>query len=86
MLLSPQASARMATCPRCRGHLTDNHRCPRRPALVAAEMTLSAIAGGMLGLLIVALIDPAGRLTLLDTAVITIGVFGGMGLDRLLRG
>ena len=76
----------MSTCPRCRGHLTDTHRCPRRPALVAAEITMAAIAGGLVALLIVALIDPQGQLTHVDTVAVTVGVFGGIGLDRLIRG
>jgi hypothetical protein len=76
----------MATCPRCHGHLTDTHRCPRRPAKVAAEITLAAFAGGLLALVVVALIDPGGELTHIDTAAIAVGVFGGIGLDRLLRG
>ena len=76
----------MATCPRCRGHLTDHHRCPRRPTRVAVELTLAAIAGGLVALLVVALIDPNGQLTQIDTAAVTVGVFGGIGLDRLLRG
>lgn len=50
------------------------------------ELTLAAIAGGLVALLVVALIDPNGQLTRIDTAAITVGVFGGIGLDRLLRG
>jgi hypothetical protein len=76
----------MATCPRCRGHLTDTHRCPRRPWRVAAEVTLAALAGGLAALLVVALVDPGGQLTHIDTAAITVGLFAGIGLDRLLRG
>ena len=76
----------MATCPRCRGHLSDHHRCPRRPLRVAVELAFAAIAGGLLALLVIALIDPAGQMTHIDTAAVTVGVFGGIGLDRLLRG
>jgi hypothetical protein len=76
----------MATCPRCRGHLTDTHRCPRRPGLKAVEIAAAAIAGGLLALVLVALIDPRGQLTYIDTAAVTIGAFVGIGLDRLLRG
>jgi hypothetical protein len=76
----------MATCPRCHGHLTDNHRCPRRRGRVAAEITLAAIGGGLAALIVVALVDPGAQLTHIDTAAITVGVFGGIGLDRLLRG
>ena len=51
----------MATCPRCKGHLTDNHRCPRRSYFVAAEVIVAAVAGGAAGLLLVILFDPSGR-------------------------
>jgi uncharacterized paraquat-inducible protein A len=88
VLLSVPArfGACMATCPRCRGHLTDSHRCPRRPTVVAAEITLAALAGGLVALLGVALVDPHGQFTHIDTAVVTIGLFAGIGLDRLIRG
>jgi hypothetical protein len=44
------------------------------------------VAGALVGLLIVALVDPHGRMTHVDTIVVTVGVFAGIGLDRLLRG
>lgn len=75
----------MATCPRCRGHLTDTHRCPRRPGRVVAEMVAAGIAGALVAFAAVALIDPQGRFTHIDTVVITVGLFGGIGLDRLFR-
>jgi len=50
------------------------------------ELTLAAIAGGLLALLVVALIDPGAQLTHIDTAAVSVGVLGGIGLDRLLRG
>ena len=76
----------MATCPRCRGHLTDTHRCPRRRTVVAAEIALAALAGAVVALLVVALVDPHGQMTHIDTVAVTVGVFAGIGLDRLLRG
>jgi uncharacterized paraquat-inducible protein A len=76
----------MATCPRCHGHLTHTHRSPRRRGKVAAEITLAALAGGLAALLVVALVDPRGEFTYLGPTAVTIGVFGGVGLDRLLRG
>ena len=76
----------MATCPRCHGHLTDTHRCPRRRGKLAAEITFAALAGGLAALLLVALVDPGSELTYIGPTAITIGVFGGIGLDRLLRG
>ena len=86
MLSSPVCCVCMATCPRCRGHLTDTHRCPRRRWLVAAEISLAALAGGLAALIVVALIDPAGQWTHIDAAAITVGGLSGIGLDRLLRG
>jgi hypothetical protein len=53
---------------------------------VAVELTLAAIAGGVVALLVIALIDPGGQLAHIDTAAVTVGVFGGIGLDRFLRG
>lgn len=76
----------MATCPRCRGHLTDNHRCPRRPGRVAAEIILAALAGGLVAPAVVALFDPADQLTHIDLAAVAVGIFVGIGVDRLLRG
>jgi hypothetical protein len=36
--------------------------------------------------LAVAFVDPHGQLTHFDTVAVAVGVFGGIGLDRLLRG
>jgi len=74
----------MATCPRCKGHLTDNHRCPRSPTRMAFEMTLAAIAGGFTALLIFSLIDPRGQLAM-DAVWLVGGGLAGIGLDRWLR-
>lgn len=76
----------MATCPRCHGHLTENHRCRRRRTRVAAEITLAALAGGLVALLVLSLVDPGGELTHIGPTAVTVGVFGGIGLDRLRRG
>jgi hypothetical protein len=37
-------------------------------------------------LLVVSLVDPGGELTYIGPTAVTSGVFGGIGLDRLLRG
>jgi hypothetical protein len=40
----------MATCPRCFGALTENHRCPRRSIVSAVVDALSTVGiGGLLG-------------------------------------
>lgn len=75
----------MATCPRCKGHLTDSHRCPRRPIVVAAEITLAGIAGAAAGLFVAAVTVPQGRLGV-DLSALLVGALGGIGLDRYFRG
>lgn len=75
----------MATCPHCRGHLTDTHRCPRRPRRVLLELVASALAGGVAALLLVALIDPKNELAHLDRVAGVGGLFAGAGLDWLVR-
>jgi hypothetical protein len=74
----------MATCPRCKGHLTDNHRCPRSPARKTFETILAALAGGFGALLFISLIDPHGQLTL-DAVLLVGGALAGVGLDRWFR-
>ena len=76
----------MATCPRCKGHLTDSHRCPRRTHLVALEVIASGIAGAFAGLLLVAIFDPLGQITDVDTISLVVGALVGIGLNRALRG
>lgn len=76
----------MATCPRCKGHLTDWHRCPRRPVLVALEVALAAIAGGFAGLLIVSLFDLHGQIGDTDTLFVVLGAaVVGVAVNRLFR-
>jgi hypothetical protein len=76
----------MATCPRCKGHLTDSHKCPRRPAIVAAEIIAAGLAGGFVGLLLVALFDRAGQITDTDYSISVItGALLAIGLRRTLR-
>ena len=67
----------MATCPNCKGHLTDGHRCPKRPVFVAAEIIASGLAGGVAGLLLFALFtsrDDMDALGILGGAAIGIWI------------
>ena len=77
--------SRMATCPRCKGHLTDSHRCPRRPLVVATELTLAGLAGALVAWFLVALTVPQGRLVI-DLSAMLIGALAGIGFDRYVRG
>ena len=75
----------MATCPRCKRHLTDSHRCPRHPLIVGAELTLAGLAGAFVALVVVALTVPQGRL-IVDLTAMLVGALGGIGVDRYFRG
>jgi hypothetical protein len=75
----------MSTCPHCKGHLTDGHRCPRRRSLVVAEIIASAIAGGLGGLLLLAVADPRGQITDMDGLAIAVGMLVAVGINRFVR-
>ena len=53
---------------------------------MAAQIILPGLAGALVALVLVALIDPDGRLPHLLAAALAVGIFGGIGLDRLIRG
>ena len=75
----------MATCPRCKGHLTDGHRCPRRPVFVFAEVLACAIAGALLSFALLAAFDPHNQAGDLDVVAITLGALAAVGVNRVLR-
>lgn len=75
----------MATCPHCKGHLTDGHRCPRRRWLVAAEIAACAIAGGIGSLLLLAFFDPFHQAMDLDMVAAVAGAIVAVGINRMLR-
>jgi hypothetical protein len=72
----------MATCPHCKGHLTDGHRCPRRPAYVVAEIIACGLAGALAGLLLLALFNSRDDMD-------AIGIIGGaavaIAINRVIR-
>jgi hypothetical protein len=76
----------MATCPRCKGHLIDSHRCPRRPLVVGIELAATALVGGLAGWVLVVAFDPRGQMTDLDTISAIGGALIAVGLNRALRG
>ena len=75
----------MATCPHCKGHLTDGHRCPNRRARVVAEIAACAIGGGIASLLLLAFFDPFHQATDLDAIAILAGALAAVGINRILR-
>ncbi len=76
----------MATCPRCKGHLTDGHRCRKRRVFVVAEIAASAILGGLAGWMLLAAFDPRGQAVDMDLVAIVAGALVAIGINRFLRG
>ena len=75
----------LATCPHCKGHLTDGHRCPRRRSFVIVEIAASFIVGGVAGLLLLAAFDPRGQVTDMDAIAFMAGAFVAVGINRFVR-
>jgi hypothetical protein len=61
----------MATCPRCMGALTENHRCPRGRFSKITDAFSTVVIGGVLGGVIpFVLVDqPAGALVIAAAAL-----------------
>jgi hypothetical protein len=61
----------MATCPRCLGALTENHRCPRGRFSRLSDALVTLGAGGVLGALLVYLLEdrPSTALLLASAAL-----------------
>jgi hypothetical protein len=75
----------MATCPRCKGPLTDGHRCPKRRSLVALELTASALAGGLASWLLLVAFDPFQQIADMDVISIVAGALAGIAINRFIR-
>jgi hypothetical protein len=61
----------MATCPRCLGALTENHRCPRGRFSRLSDALVTLAAGGLVGALLVFLAEdrPSTALLLASAAL-----------------
>jgi hypothetical protein len=61
----------MATCPRCMGPLTEDHRCPRGRFSRVTDALTTVTIGGLLGALLVFAVEenPAGSLVLAASAL-----------------
>jgi hypothetical protein len=54
--------------------------------MVAVEIVAAALVGGFVGLLLVALFDPRGQLTDVDTISVIGGALIAVGIHRAFRG
>ncbi len=75
----------MATCPRCRGHLKDGHRCPRSRISVGAEIGGTGLLGGLAGLVLLAAFDRGGVAADMDMMAFASGALILVGLHRIVR-
>lgn len=75
----------MATCPRCKGPLTENHRCPRRPLAEALEAIGVSVGGGLAALAILALFETSQTVGYLDLGVFIVGSLLARGIHVYLR-
>jgi hypothetical protein len=75
----------VATCPRCKGPLTETHQCPRRPVAEALWAIGISIAGGLSVFVIFSLIDTQQRYAHLDPWVFLIGCLAARGIQIYLR-
>lgn len=73
----------MATCPRCRGHLTDGHTCPRTRTAIGFELVVTALAGGLSAIVFLAVFDPQQVTADLDGLVFTAGALFALGVHQL---
>ena len=73
LLTSPRAPSNrlMATCPKCLGPLTDNHKCPRGPLSRLSDALATTAIGALAGWVLVLMIDEraAGALILAAAAL-----------------
>ena len=73
----------MATCPRCHGHLTDGHKCPRSRGSIVFELLITALAGGLSAIAFVAIFDPHQMTVDLDGFVFGAGALFALGVHQL---
>ncbi len=61
----------MATCPRCFGALTENHKCPKGPLSRVTEALFTVGVGGLIGAVLSYVIDerPVPALVLASAAL-----------------
>lgn len=76
----------MATCPRCRGHLTDTHRCPKGRLRGALETGAVGLGGGLGGLIVLALLDAGGAARDLEGMAFVAGSLLALGAHAMVRG
>ena len=67
----------MATCPKCMGALTENHRCPRGPFSRISESLSTVAIGSVIGALLCYVIDDRPPAALIVAAAALGAVLAG---------
>ena len=73
----------MSTCPKCHGHLTEGHRCPRTRRSVVIELAATGLLGGLVAIAAIALLDPGQMTTDLDLLVFLLGGLCALGVHQI---
>lgn len=73
----------LATCPRCHGHLTDGHKCPRTRRSLVSELIVTALAGGFAAIVFLAVFDPHQLAVDLDGLMFATGALFALGVHQL---
>jgi hypothetical protein len=75
----------MATCPKCMGALTDDHRCPRGTIRRVADMLGTLLVGGMVGAIVCFVIEER-PVPALVVAAAALGAVLASGLRQAVGG
>jgi len=75
----------MATCPKCRGHLTAGHRCRRTPFQHTLDLAVAGLVGGVTAMVMTAVFDRHQVVTEYDGYILAAGIALAMLTQSLLQ-
>ncbi len=75
----------MATCPKCRGHLTSGHRCRRTRVQQTMDLAIAGVVGGVTAMVMTAIFDRAQLVTDYDGYILAGGIALAMLTQSLLQ-
>lgn len=75
----------MATCPKCRGHLTTAHRCRRTKGQQTLDLALAGLTGGVTSIVMTAIFDRHQMVTNYDGYILACGVAIAMLTQSMMQ-
>ena len=75
----------MATCPKCKGHLTTGHRCRRTKGQQTVDLALAGLTGAVTSLVMTGIFDRNQVVTDYDGYILAGGVAIAMLTQSLLQ-